>query len=480
MNDLRIIIARLGWPSKSVRWWAIQELSGRLGEPTTRSETELLLLQLLRSRKLEAEVVEVLCIFWMAVKMLGYHPINEIGESVLLPSPLSDLLMQDMGLTLHRDNRGLEEVTPDFEIPEDFEGVQGVELPRIFRTSMMQLQTHTNLPFVRQMAFEWTKNRLAYPDAPYQGDPGHFLRPLGAGFIGHLSVRAALRAISAYLRTLAVARSFWGMPTKLVDDRSLLALPIHPGLAFLRPLRPQWFPESTEFDGDIKSIETSLRALVARVEEACPGDELIAFNSPIVMTMERCVELSLVRWSQADGGNIDDTDLATHLRDFQLHGRVRSNQAADPLSTTTSLDSNSVEQLKDQESRSWPMAGILDFDRIGYLQHDLYPSRIFLPTLADHGGSEFAPHDGKLQVKQADKIVADLTYWNAGWSPSKPRPFGGNCGTSLVSRGIDYRAVAGSSCIPSRSFYLWHLRELSRKGSIGDFSETLTSGVMFV
>ena len=65
MNDLRMLIARLGWPSTSARWWAMQELAARLGESATKVETEYSLLQLLRSRKLEAEVVEVLCIFWI-------------------------------------------------------------------------------------------------------------------------------------------------------------------------------------------------------------------------------------------------------------------------------------------------------------------------------------------------------------------------------------------------------------------------------
>lgn len=57
--------------------------------------------------------------------------------------------------------------------------MQGIDLPRIFRTSMRELDKHTRLPFVRQMAFEWTSNRAAYPEAPFQGDPWHFLRPMG-------------------------------------------------------------------------------------------------------------------------------------------------------------------------------------------------------------------------------------------------------------------------------------------------------------
>ena len=78
MNDLRILIARLGWPATSARWWTIQELAARLGEPDTKAETESLLLQLLRSRKLEAEVVEPLASWKLlpAVRLFDKWPSN--------------------------------------------------------------------------------------------------------------------------------------------------------------------------------------------------------------------------------------------------------------------------------------------------------------------------------------------------------------------------------------------------------------------
>ena len=184
-----------------------------------------------------------------------------------------------------------------FEIPDDFDSVQGADLPRIFRTSLSRLETYSRLPFVRQMAFEWTENKAAYLQAPYQGNPWHFSRPLGDGFIGQLSARAALRSISAYLRTLAVAKRLWGMPPQLADEYSLLVLPVHPTLAFLKPRLPDWFPDYTDFDGGNEVIDAACRALLARLEKSHPGDELIAFTSPIAISMERCVGVSLVRWS---------------------------------------------------------------------------------------------------------------------------------------------------------------------------------------
>lgn len=98
MDELRILIARLGWPSTSTRWWTMQELAARLGETAARAETESALLQLLSSRKLEAEVVEVLFIFWMATQGHGYSPAAELSESIPKSSLLSGLLVESLGL----------------------------------------------------------------------------------------------------------------------------------------------------------------------------------------------------------------------------------------------------------------------------------------------------------------------------------------------------------------------------------------------
>lgn len=458
----------------------MQELAARLGHSDARAETEAALLQLLCSCKLEAEVVEVLCIFWMAVQGHGYSPAAELAKIIPKPSLLSDLLVASLGLSVQAGDAGLKEVPDDFEIPDDFEGVQGVDLPRMFQTSMSKLEAYSGLPFARQMAFEWTENRATYPDAPYQGDPWHFTRPLGDGFIGQLSARAALRAISAYLRTLAVAKQFWNMPSEFADEMSLLALPVHPTLALLRPRCPNWFPASTDFDGDTEAVEAAFRALLARVEVARPGDELIAFNSPVVMSMERCVEVSLVRWSQAAGGNVNDANLVAYLEAFWTHEQMLHSTVADPLSPTTIVVPPTLEQLINDDCKAWSLAGTLDYDRMGYLQHDLYPSRLFLPTVPGLHEFEVTPRDGLLEIKVEDLVVADLCYWNAGWGPARPRLLRGNCGTALISRCTAYRESAGPESGPLRAFYLWQVRTLHRSSSFGEFSETLASGTMFV
>jgi hypothetical protein len=126
------------------------------------------------------------------------------------------------------------------------------------------------------------------------------------------------------------------------------------------------------------------------------------------------------------------------------------------------------------------MAGAFDFDRMGYLQLDLYPTRLFLPTLPDADQVEVTPSNGQLEVKVADQVVADVCYWNAGWGPARPVQLSGNCGAALVSRGTAYRENTIIQNASIRAFYLWRVRTLHRKGSFEEFSETLTTGTVFV
>jgi len=132
MNELRILLTRLSWPSTSSRWWTMQKLAVRLGDLVTRDETESALLNFLISRKLEAEVVEVLCIFWMAVKGHGYSPCAELSDNIPKPSPLSDLMVESCGLSIQPGQFDVQIAPKSVEVPDDFDSVQGADLPRIF------------------------------------------------------------------------------------------------------------------------------------------------------------------------------------------------------------------------------------------------------------------------------------------------------------------------------------------------------------
>jgi hypothetical protein len=108
MDDLRILIARLGSPAPASRWWSIQELAAKLGAPATAADTEAALLKLLQSRKLEAEVVEVLCIFWIATSAYGYASSAKLPAHTPKPSLLSNPFLEALGFAAQALNADLE------------------------------------------------------------------------------------------------------------------------------------------------------------------------------------------------------------------------------------------------------------------------------------------------------------------------------------------------------------------------------------
>lgn len=480
MNELRILVARLGWPCPSTRWWTIQELSAFLGDSTTKLSTEEVLLHQLISCKLEIEVVEILFIFWIAKQEYHYLPPKNLVDSIHKHSILSDWILFRITERTISVDCNLKVVPKDFEIPTDFKKVQGIDIPNVYLATMRRLGEVSSLPFVEQMAFEWSMSASLYPESPYQGDLAYFRRSLGDGFTGSYSARTSKRCISAYLRTLAVAKELWQMPLGLTNSYALNALPINPTFAFLKSQRPGWFPEKKDFLGDNESINLSLTSMMECIEQQRPGDELIAFHSQVNISPELCVELSLVRWSQELSFELDEANILGYIDEYMAVEPLLTSSNRSPLDTVTLIHPPTFKELMEPNIKAWPLARALDFNRIGYLQHDLYPSRLFSPTLPGLFEASIRPRNGHLDVEVGDQVVSELYYWNAGWGDTRPIQLGGNCGTALISRGKEYRKTGESNKKMLKHFYHWQIRKLQRKNIYDEFSETVRARVLFV
>lgn len=479
MNDLSILIARLGWPTPSSRWWTMQELSSRLVDFSSRPETESALLKYLSSRKLEAESIEVLCVFWMAVSSQKYSLPPDIVNVVSKPSILSGLIVNSSGGETSSEALDVELFPAEFVPPEDFDSIQGSDVPRIFHSTLYNLERHTRLPFLKQMAFEWVKNSETYPENPYQGDHFHFSRSFGDGFIPQCSARAALRTISAYLRTLAVGWKFWGMPREWIEEYSLLALPINPSLAFLRPNIPDWFPDENLFLDINISAECACKHLIKKYKEYFPDNELLAFNSPVMMSENYFVELSLIRWRLASGRKYDEVDVSKFLDAIEGGASHAEYQWSDSMDVNSSYISPLCEVSIEEKSKIFPLANLMGYERLGYLQCDLYPSRLFIPAL-NAERLEIVPSGGHIEVNNHGELIAELSYWNVGWSAARLKGLGGNCGTALVSNGGNYREHIDCENNNIRDFYLWKMKKFHREFSYQSFSESSEAGTFFV
>nr|WP_299244209.1 hypothetical protein [uncultured Halomonas sp.] len=468
--DLEILMTRLRWPTAMTRWWAMQELAALLLTSETQEEVSKRLQAELTRCRLEAESIEILCIFWMAVQQ-GYRPPHDLGSALSCPSFLAGLLLSDMELECHDGpNPPLEVVPEDFDVPAQFREVHGLGVPRIYHTRLLELQRHTGLPFVSQCAFEWSRTDSAYPEAPIQGDLGYFIRSFGDSATGGFAPRSVLRMLTAYQRTLDVARVFWGVPEEVLLSIAVeAALPVDPTLAFLRSARPSWLPHlGKHVTADATSVEDFIRSMLDSLMTARPGAVLLALVSPIYVDNHEIVELSVVRWRQWGTNSIDAGDLAARFYGRQKSWDYGVSQA--PVwGLTTFVPMAELEHVLDHETNAAPMAVVYGISRVGYLQKDLYPSRLYYPIITDLDGQlTVEPSSGELKFSALHGSVATACYWNAGWSPVHPIEMSGLCGTALV--GTEDSRQAHREPPPDGHFYLWQITRLRRPNGYGPFS----------
>jgi hypothetical protein len=457
----------------------MQELATLLLASEMRDEVTTSLLQELKGCKVEAETVELICIFWMATKR-GFIPPPELGAGLERPSTLSTLLIRDCGLPSDDDwEHHLRVAPPDFQESPKFFEMQGADVPRFFLTAMQRLEQGSKLPFVRQCNYEWTSSADSFPDAPYQGDVGHFIRPIGPNTTGAFANRNFLRMASAYQRTLAVARKFWRMPADLVNHLALDALPLDPTLAFMRPSRPSWLPA---FDGHITrnaaSVEMYIQSLARSLLSVAQGRVLLSLSTPVHVDPLSVTELSIVRWRHFGESLVDAQSLLERFSEIQRGGGYEGCQTSG-LQCVTSIPVLTLGDVLDGESNAAPLASTYGFSRLGYLQRDLYPSRLHYPVVTDaEGPISIEPNDGCLSISCTSGPIATLSYWNSGWNPVHPTDMSGLCGTALVTE-LDLETFA--PCQKAhRDFYLWWVTRKCRATAYEPFaSEQSFCGILF-
>ena len=153
-------------------------------------------------------------------------------------------------------------------------------------------------------------------------------------------------------------------------------------------------------------------------------------------------------------------------RQHQAYGDFDS----DDRGLQSSISSLPLEQVADEECNAAPMAAHLSIDRIGYLQRDLFPDRLYLPVVTGMTEDLVAePSGGTIGITFSGDAVANLSYWAAGWSPGHPSGTGGLVGTSLVGRLDGPQSELEDE--PDGHFYLWCLTRLTRKHGYGEWDD---------
>jgi len=293
---MSVLLERLNWPVRLVRWQAAKE-AGALLSSEHRGLATSAYLEWLRTRKFEMEVVSGLAVLLCTTEK-GLPSPEDVKASIRRPSILADFLFQ----RIYRKALGSAWVSANsgpaplgFSADTYFEEHKGQVIPLILNSAFEQLERETGLPFLQQWAYEWRRVMDA-TDGSYSSFPYHFVDAGGSrsGIGGQFSQAQCTIYRSAYLRTLSFAVQRWGMPRNDALFTACKCLPLNRGLEGLKPIgRPQWLSNIPErCCKDDAPLEKLTRRLV-KENIGTAGMRPVALRIPISTTVAQFGELSI-------------------------------------------------------------------------------------------------------------------------------------------------------------------------------------------
>jgi len=473
--DLAMLLARLDWPVPSVRWWAIQEVASLLTSKTFDSQVEIALIEHLSAAKFETEVTELLFVFWLASRD-GYSVPDNLGTAIAARSQLSSLLLHDAGY-VGASNGVLSSpllLAPSiFSQPEDLERAVGADVPRIFGTMLRRLEIRSGYPFLAQYAFEWTSS-LTHRQAIWL-DVSHFYSHKREGVTGQFVSQASHRGRSAYLRVLEIAREYWGLPDRIAADYSLMALPIDPLLAKLRPARPTWLVQwPHEVTANAETLSTYVRSLVTRFEHENGNQVLGAFSCLIHQSELEVLDLTFTLWAQLSEIRIDAQHLAELTLDEAWHNKLH----LDGLSTVGWCEpDDSICKLANTGAKTIPVTGRVYPIRHGYLNTEVTSRGIYAPLqIIGDTVVEVRPLDTMLSYSINGVVLGTNQIWNMEWQPYHLRETGPHCGICLTLLKENLPLLLQN--VPKEYLYFWELKKVSRKQEHEPFTSESIVGMV--
>lgn len=274
-----LLVTRLQWPFTSIKQWTASELSTLLAVNDTQKIIEARLLKSLKSRKLESEVIEILCVFWMACQK-GYHPTIALGEYVFARSCLSDQLLNaiDFKTCNYGYYQGNFDINSDLiERESNFRKNLGTEFPLIYLSTCEDLEEKYSIPLTENFQHEWNKTFI---NEPRLHDTYRYF--LERGNTGQFYTLNSHRARSAYLRVFEVAKRHYGMPEDYANFYSIKALPLETAYLNFLPSRAPWFTKWDILNGySTEALKEYLRNLIKVCNTSNKGQVLGALSFPI-------------------------------------------------------------------------------------------------------------------------------------------------------------------------------------------------------
>jgi hypothetical protein len=375
-GTMRILMERLLWPVRLVRWQVARQYGTLLSNKKTGDLALTIFLDWMSNRSLESEVVSALSIL-KCVPDGKLPPLTRVNSAINAPSILADVIVRQVYGYGHRcggwSGAHSGEAPASFELPNYFMRNKGAQVPPIFWNTLSRI-SRVGIDLPKQWAFEW-RSIMDQTKSPYSGFPHYFID--GAyrqrGVSGQFSQRQDDIFRSAFLRTVAFAVSK-GMPIDYAHDLVCETLTLNNGLANVSPVaRPAWlsnFPEQCCAQG--ANLETLVRDIIIAGSNA-DNQIPIYLRIPISPEVEKFGELQIT-------AVLATLDFEGPAPDLDARGRnIWCLGESSALSGSLPEDDMAKCAFVGDKGDCVPLAMGLYVDPMGFWQHDYLRAGIALP-----------------------------------------------------------------------------------------------------
>jgi hypothetical protein len=436
-HTLIMLMERLNWPVRMVRWLAAREMARLLSDKTYHRKAKRAYLDWLASRQFESEVISGLAVL-LCLEESDVPAFSDIRASVNKPSILADEIIQlvyGIGQIIGGWTNAHSGPAPAaFIIEKYFDDHKQSQVPAILCNDLEDLEARSGLPFIRQWAYEWQQLMKA-TRGPYSGFPYHFIGEnlRQSGIFAQLSQPQCNVFRSAYLRTLAFAVSEWRIPLRAAVPVANNCLPLNRGLVRVRPVeRPEWLKDIPERCCE-EGASLELTREITRAAGTASGIRPVKLEIPIKSSLFEFGDLSVSAVFATDDFEPDPED-SWYFR--QMTGWILPDSISfagqmrrlDPSAFTTQGMKGSCLPVC---VGVWPLPS-------GFWHNDWLATGLALPASYNFETSpEAMCSDDGIIVRCEGATVGAFSMWHDEWTPMYAKDGNTRCGLVTLMHQAD-------------------------------------------
>lgn len=463
---LTMLMDRLSWPVKMVRWKTAKAIKGLIEEASTHDPAVAALLRWIGQRRFESEVVSGLSVL-LVVTPESRPSLETVRTHIAKPSLLSEMLIERMysgPQCSDWKDRHSGEAPKGFAPSEYFQDHRGAQVPQIFSSTVERLDSLYGLPFTIQWAHEW-QILTEETQTAKTGYPHHFgdFGLQRSGVIGQFVQRQGEVYRSAYLRMLAFAVSSWGMPSRTAADYVLFAMSILPELFEVEPQgRPQWLGD---LPGQCLEGGADLEAIGRRIIQAGTNADscVVSLGTPLPVDIGEFCDLTISAFFITDDFVPSEGQVLEQAVDFFF---------PDHLGFNTTRDDLRIKPVTGRSGRAVSVCTQALPVFHGFWHDDYFQRGLSLPApyCFEETSSQIADASG-IKILLGKKQVAEAKIWNDVWSPLYARGNSTRCGIVTTLRNDKLHRAAEQNGMKIG----WYMRlsSLQREDPHGDLVPTI-------